>query len=462
MSSFPPIYYEFDASVEMGSGTITVIGPPGAGKTTALLEYLSIREESFRSVFAGGGSMSHATSIDTQRPSQFLFEYWTARSFSNDVLSQMIHRIRQRMNLSRSVGWRKRRRTDATSTEFCSAVTDWLLSYGEGSELHLVIDDADYLREENNDIDGWLNGCLDHPAAWTSGVFLWFVSQLPRRLPSCFRYHFVGPPSDETVSKWLAEDFREAECVYGTSPLPLAALQHFTTLAVKHYRTHRPMCASVVTRDIRSLLQRVYEALPSLMALPRRDAGADGPFPVPNALDYAKVWAECKSFSSSSNNDDDTVADDGAALVSALQRSGYTCVLLAFAAFFCGAVARTEHQKILGSSTEKRRRRRRGNDGAAASPGSSGALSSSTFAFTSSQLGEVYRLLLPMCTAQIDSTEFTAPPWAMDHIFPRLVDWGVVTPTSAQGRAYHCWMPLTSAVQLGVALGINVYHLIPT
>lgn len=641
------IFSEFNASIEMGSGIIAVAGPPAAGKTSAVLQYLSLREEQFQAAFTSvkGNHLSC--------PPSFFMYYGTARSSPSDALSSMISRIKEdeirflqqkdfqlegsatrgsttpsihssstsrhsafplRFSPAVAAG-RKRRRQETTSWEFSAAVVSWLHTHEQGSELHLVLDDADYVKQENSSINSWLDGCFlslsfnsapksvhkdrYYSEGWNgeSAVFLWIISQIPRRLPNCFRLHVLKPPTTRQLMQWTEEDHvtssftgnswkdvgRKHPCnsrsdssvkcpahtpVWETSSADVVKIMAagYVSQAVEYYHSHQPMSSSLVTHDIRLLLQRIYALLPGLFnrlhqeqekrisphqqehykntieencknecflsgfsftsssASPFTASGSEsctkdhpicpvsednvvGSSPIStsssggdslscraNALHWAKAWratatnaslyetvhtkekrkadtaevdptSQASTFSAlatMSNTKED-------ALSQAFLRMGFTTVLLALSAFYCGAVPLAQQKRALfASHLEKSTRRNKGITASSLPKTLSNVLVSSTFAFSVSQLAQVYRALLPLCTVQVDCLEFASSSWACTNIFPRLVSCGLCSPSRSVGSSivsgtgsYHCWIPSSTALRLGELMGVNMTELLP-
>lgn len=638
------IFSEFDASIEMGSGVIAVAGPPAAGKSTAVLQYLSLREEQFSAAFTSAREV-HLSSA----PSFFMY-YGTARSSSSDVLSPMVSRIKEDeirflqqkrfqregrvarestshrshnsstsrpssfpLRLSPPVAaGRKRCRLETVSLEFSAAVVSWLHTHERGSELHLVLDDADYVKQESASINSWLDGCFlslsfksapkcdrDDSEGWNgeSAVFLWIISQIPRRLPNCFRFHFFKPPTTRQLMQWAADDYEASSFTAnswkdarwkhtsnnkGDSSVKCRVHTHlgesssadvckkmatcYVSKAVEYYHSHQPMSSSLVTHDIRLLLQRIYVLLPGLFhrlhreeeirlsTLPQEHfknvveensksesslggfscasssaspfiasgsesgtndhpsypVGEDntiGPSPISsspnggdslscraNALHWAKAWRATATYSSlyeivdekekrkadTAEGEPTSQASTFSALATmsnakedalslAFLRMGFTTVLLALSAFYCGAVPLVQQKRALFTShLEKSSKKNKGITASSVPKTVSNVLVSSTFAFSVSQLAQVYRALLPLCTVRVDSLEFASPSWACTNIFPRLVSCGLCSPSRSVGSSiasgagsYHCWIPSSTAMRLGELMGINMNELLP-
>eukprot|EP00796_Vickermania_ingenoplastis_P006629 gene6629-4749_t len=404
---------EFDASVEMGSGIIAVAGPPGSGKTFSVVQYLSDREVQAQ-LLAG-------PSVPCVR-----VEYWTARSLAGGALLQMSQRI------SGAAPGAKRRRAAAAPTELSQAVAGWLAEQTPGSELHLVVDDADCWAGEDEDWCAWLDSCLLQASTTVSSVFLWVLLQVPRRsfLSSCFRWHLLHPPQPGVVLSWVRAHSGAAD---GDESL--------VQRAVAHYLTNQPMCSSLASRDVRSLLLRVYERLPALLEAARGRT--------PNSLHYAKAWAAPSSGPAAAPSEERLVAQG-------LRSMGYTVVVLAFAAFYCGAVPRQLHHRALAQ-----KRAAGASDVHRRSAAATSSLASTNFSFSSSVLASVYRSLLPICAAQVDPAELATPRWALEHSLPRLLGWGLLTTTARSRRMYRCWISVATAAALGDFVGINLSQLVP-
>lgn len=518
---------ELDASVECGSGFICVMGPPGAGKTTLLLDYLVRREELFdelvaqkgidaapqpsegkvtsstataRAHHSGAGvsgvlsSTSPATTSDL-REKVFALHYLTARSAPRDTLAQFARQLQP------ATARRRRLSYDCGPLEFSGYVNQWLESHGKGSELHLVVDDADTLEDDVAQINLWLSGCLETAVTECETVCVWLVSQLPLRIADCFRFHFVAPPDVDVVCAWLQRQFaerrelllqvqEEAELKPERRPsffslsvsaatsgvngecsdwytLPTTETNQYVVEAIRYYSTHQPMCASVVCRDVRLLLQRVYQLLPALVAgSASASTGAEGggeacvaqPSKL-NAIHFATAWGSFRPQRA------ETEADRGGSdpLLLALKRIGYSAVLLAFAAFYCGAVPKNKQWQVFGSAE--------GGTAAAAARAAaaqSGAqshrasvLSASVHLVTVPRLLFLYESMRRMCVAHIDALEFTTADLAV-HYLQGFVAWGLLTPSVSQKTpSYHCWIPVSTALALGRELTLNLFDLIP-
>lgn len=462
------VWDELDGSVEMGSGLIAVTGPPGSGKTTTVLEYLADREVHYNSLATAEGS----TAKPERGAPRLLMLYWTAKSFFNDALSQIIFSLKQSVieELSRRASTAdasqpscnlKRRRGDVSSTDLCQAISEWAAVYPDGSELHLVIDDSDLLVEESTALNRWLDGYLLGPISSTC-VLLWLISQFPRYLPACYRHHIFYPLPTPAVVEWVktgrrSERGQGPECITALEPSPL---QLYAGKAVDYWRTHLPMSASQMCGDPRNIVQRVHEQVPQLLELLAADAAksdaAETPvLPQPNSLHFAKLW-----YQASTSGDPSGVPHVDDLLAESLRGMGFTTVLLAFAAFYCGALPRHHQARILSTGAQASVRRRK--SAKAASAAALPTLTSSAFTFSEDQLGQVYHGLLPLCTAGIDALEFASPDWACRHILPRLVSWGLVSRSVSKHNTYHAWISLSTASQLCRTLDINLHQLLPT
>lgn len=522
---------ELSASVEFGSGYLCVVGPPSSGKTTLLLNYLVKREQQFaRSPPVASSSTALSfpkqPAGTTQPEGTFLMEYWTARSFGGDALSQMAHRLQLHSAAAGeggAVGAVKRRRRlfhDCTPLEFGDCVAQWFEGKALGSELHLVIDDADTLDEGSAVVNTWLSNCLHAKALSGKKLCLWLVSQLPLRIPNCFRFHFISSPSVEAVCSWLQREQRvhrhvlleeeeamrlELRSRHGESIADsgdggeasssssgrLAVRQEYmltaaeavdcVSKAVHYYSTHQPMCASVVSKDVRLLLRRVYQLLPALVLMagevdttastPTATTGQGSGIKVNlNAIHFSSAWGRHKDIGG--RNGDlvqlkPTLSGSAAAaaadpLVIALKRIGYSAVLLAFSAFFCGAVPRRKQLAVFGAATAAERRTAANADAHAQSH-KAAVLSAASQVIALPRLLHVYNAALRMCIEHIDPLEFASAEVAA-HYIAGFQAWGLMSPVLGHKhkKRYHCWIPVSTAVHLGEVLSLRLFDLIPS
>lgn len=456
------LHDELDASVELGSGFICVVGPPSSGKTIAVLHYLVARERHFNAQLEGPSNKDD--SGDGSAGKTFFMEYWSARSMSGDTLARMSHRLQLKPT-------RRRIAYECSPLDFGCNVTAWLENHAAGSELHLVVDDADMLQEGDAAVNMWLGNCLHAAEVAQSTVCLWLVSQLPLRIPNCFRFHLLSPPSVDEVCAWLQDayvargglsTFQEDEemlpVVGKITDATVTLSPHETQVclldAVRYYATHRPMCTTVVARDVRRLVQRVYQLLPDLVVASRNTHGDEGGQPKLNAVHFAAAWGKAKM----------TEAAPGCGgggsdpLLNALKRLGYSAVLLAFAAFYCGAIPKRKQFQAFGADigTTHRKTEAQGQSHRAA------VLTASAHVLTVPRLMLMYKAMLQICVQHADPHEFTTPEMAL-HFLHGLVAWGVLTPVLSNKRhKYHCWIPVTTALHLGHALSLSLYDLIPS
>ncbi|RNF13662.1 uncharacterized protein Tco025E_06092 [Trypanosoma conorhini] len=414
---------ELDASVESGSGYICLCGPPSSGKTTLLLNYLTAREQHVRNM-----------------RSSFHLEYVSGKALDGDPLQRLTWRLQPRT---------KRRRAQCTVQQFGCLVRQWLDDAAEGSELHFVLDDADTLEDDAADVNHWLSECL--PAApegrKRSVVCLWIVSQMPLHISNSFRFHFLSKPDAAVVQVWLNSLFAANREFFFGDPGP--STPHFTlgqahtaaVDAVAYYITHLPMRASIVAQDVRQLLQRVHHILPLLA--PHYTSGR------PNAMHHSAAWGKRRELAKVGSGNDP--------LVAALRRIGYSAILWAVSAFYCGAVPRSKQAYVFDDQGLQRRTR---SSGANATSHKAAVLSSSAHSVHVPRLMLVYRALLKICAYHIDPLEFAPAETAVQH-HHTLVSWGLLVPSSQNSKAYHCHIPVTSAVGLSQLLSLNLYDLIP-
>ncbi|KAK7202307.1 AAA ATPase domain/Origin recognition complex (ORC) subunit 5 C-terminus [Novymonas esmeraldas] len=472
---------ELDASVLFGSGYVCVAGPPSSGKTTLVLEYLVARERQ---------ALLRARANADSEAAVFCLEYASARSASHELLRCLVHRLlpsARRRRLSR----------ECTPLEFGASLVEWLESHPERSELHLVVDDADVLEHSPEEMNLWLSHCLRAPAAQSRKVVLWLISELPLRLSNCFRYHFIARPEARSIVRWLQRQYTEeqrhvadldndggdAESAAdgaGATVVSAADVHRVVVDAFAYYTAHQPMCSSVVSRDVRQLIQRVYQILPPLLLDAAAAQGPDGGAEVGglagglsrlNARHFAAAWGQHRreggggeggASGAAATSGSDGALDSSSApgpLVVALKRIGYSAVLLATAAFYCGAVPKRKQQQVFGRMGGEERKvpayEAKGQSHKAA------VLSSSAHVLTVRRLAFLYDAMLRMCTPHIDPLEFATADVAVQHV-QTFVAWGLLTPVAAQRhRSYHCWIPVSTALQLARELSLSLFDLIP-
>lgn len=487
-------YCELDASIEFGSGYICVVGPPSSGKSNLVLSYLVGREERFAAMRVGGtaaGAKEDAAVSAASPPvPTFLMEYWSARSFGGDALSQMSHRVQLATAATTAAGGARRRPRltyECTPLEFGARVAQWLEAQGPGSELHLVVDDADSLDADNETINTWLSNCLNGAAAANSKVCLWLVSQLPLRVPNCFRFHFVSPLSADAVCEWVLAEHRahgrllalEEEAAHELArpasgdavgedgplreyTLSAQAASECVAKAVRYYATHQPMCASVVSKDIRLLIQRVYQLLPALVLMGGEAAGGALRLNI-NAIHYSSAWGRFKDLRTQTDGATETslAAASADPLVRALRKIGLSAVLLAFSAFFCGAVPKQKQLEVFGVGAAERRATARTETNAQSHRAS--VLSAAAHVIALPRLLLIYEAMLKMCVEHIDPLEFASTDVAV-HYIHGFQAWGLLTPVISQRswKRYHCWIPVSTAVHLGKVLSLSLFNLIPS
>ncbi|AYU84107.1 hypothetical protein, conserved [Leishmania donovani] len=467
---------ELDATVLFGSGYVCVVGPPSSGKTTLILEYLVARER--QAVHSGDGDAA-----------PFCMEYVSARSAPHGLLRHLTHRLLPNAR-------RRRLSYECSPLEFGASLVEWVEAHTGQSELHLVVDDADALEYSTEEMNLWLSHYLRTPAEQRCIVILWLISELPLRLSNCFRYHFIARPEAKSIVQWLRHQFEEQRRLLAgpeseeddsehtvdaalTTTLSADEMNRAVLDAFTYYATHQPMCSSVVSRDVRLLVQRVYQILPPLLlevaAAASAVPGKSGEAAVSastttdavkrlNARHFAAAWSQYRSDGGGGNSS--AMAVSGAAasaqstLVMALKRLGYSAVLLAFAAFYGGAVPKRQQHQVFGCMGSGERQpplyEAKGQSHKAA------VLSASAHVVTLRRLSFLYDAMLRMCTPYIDPLEFTTADVALQYV-QGFVAWGLLTPVVSQRhRSYHCWIPVSTAQQLARELSLSLFDLIPT
>ncbi|ORC85530.1 uncharacterized protein TM35_000341420 [Trypanosoma theileri] len=419
---------ELDASVEFGSGYISLFGPPSSGKTTLLLQYLTAREQHVH-----------------RMKRSFHLEYVSAKALDGDPLQRLTWRLQPQA---------RRRRTECSLLQFGCLIRKWLDAAAEGSEMHFVVDDADVLEEDTIDINHWLSACLavgvQERQCHRNKVCLWVVSQMPLRISNCFRFHFVCKPDAAVVRAWLDHLFNANRALLPADPpadTPHLTLEQTHTAvvdAVGYYTAHLPMRASVVAQDLRQLLQRVCHVLPLLA--PHYTAASGRP----NAMHHSAAWGKQRQLAAAGEGDDP--------LVTSLKRIGYSAMLWALSAFYCGAVHKSKHAFVFG---DQELQSRTNSSGANVSSHKAAVLSSSAHVVYVPRLMRVYQALLKICVHHVDPLEFGPTAMAVQH-HQTLVSWGLLVHSSASSKAYHCHIPVTSALGLSKLLSLNLYDLIPS
>ncbi|CAG9584235.1 conserved hypothetical protein [Leishmania major strain Friedlin] len=466
---------ELDATALFGSGYVCIVGPPSSGKTTLILEYLVARER--QAVHSGDGDAA-----------AFCMEYVSARSAPHELLRHLTYRLLPHAR-------RRRLSYECTPLEFSASLVEWVEAHPGQSELHLVVDDADALEYSAEEMNLWLSHYLRAPAEQRCTVILWLISELPLRLSNCFRYHFIARPEANSIVQWLHHQFEEerrllagleseeddSEHTVNGAPMTTLSADEVNRVvldAFTYYATHQPMCSSVVSRDVRLLVQRVYQILPPLLlevaATTSAVPGESGEAAVSasttadavkklNARHFAAAWSQYRSDGGGGTSS--AMAVSGAAasaqntLVMALKRLGYSAVLLAFAAFYGGAVPKRQQHQVFGRIGSGERQpplhEAKGQSHKAA------VLTASAHVVTLRRLGFLYDAMLRMCTPHIDPLEFTTADVALQYV-QGFVAWGLLTPVVSQRhRSYHCWIPVSTAQQLARELSLSLFDLIP-
>ncbi|KAG5490842.1 hypothetical protein JKF63_00964 [Porcisia hertigi] len=473
---------ELDATVLFGSGYVCVVGPPSSGKTTLVLEYLVARERQ--------GLCSRDGNANA-----FCMEYVSARSASHGLLRYLTHRLLPHAR-------RRRLSYECTPLEFGASLAEWAEAHPEQSEMHLVIDDVDTVEYSSEEMNLWLSHYLRAPAAKSCTVIMWLISELPPRLSNCFRYHFVARPEVQSILKWLRLQYEEERQLLAdpesaedhvdsatgtdrTSTLSPEEVNRVVLDAFAYYATHQPMCCSVVSRDVRLLVQRVYQILPPLLlevaavasAMSEKAGEATQSLPTArnainklNARHFVAAWSQyrCEGGGGTSSSaatsgavggGNGTAASAHNPLVMALKRLGYSAVLLAFAAFYGGAVPKRKQHQVFGrSGTGERKAMASGTNGQSHK---AAVLSASAHVLTVRRLEFLYDAMLRMTTPHIDPLEFTTSDVALQYV-QGFVAWGLLTPVVSQrNRSYHCWIPVSTAQQLARELSLSLFDLIP-
>lgn len=450
----------FEASVQLGSGFISVVGPPACGKTTAVLDYLLLRRRAFQLRYADAKT--------------FHVQYVSARSGKGDTLSRIGQALRRQQQI------RRRLARDVSPMLFGICVREWLEAQAAGSELHMVVDDCNCLEEPPEQVNLWASNCFTL-AVDTRRFYIWLVSQMPMKLSSCSRVHLLSLPSADTVAAWLAAaatadndnniDFGVSGAGGGSSSpsVPDRVVRRAAERAVHYYRSHQPMSSSIVAQDYGKLCQAVSRMLPTLLKSCRDDGGGTTRYDAErlNALHFAAAWrAEMQSGSTAgSGSGSSRESRKGDSLTVSLSRIGLSAVLLAFAAFYCGAVPKAKQAEVFGSSASTASARRRPHEANAQSH-KDAVLSSSTHVMTEPQVLFVYSRMQAMCADLIDAREFSAPSTPSYHI-QSLVSRGILTIVGGAAEApsrtrYRCWIPVSTALELGNLLSLSLYDLIPT
>nr|CCC93912.1 conserved hypothetical protein [Trypanosoma congolense IL3000] len=215
--------------------------------------------------------------------------------------------------------------------------------------------------------------------------------------------------------------------------------------------THLPMRSTIVAQDVRQLLQRVHQIFPYLAA-----QAVTGRL---NAMHFSAAWGKWQNpappISVHSSGETEKCASDS--LVAVLKRVGYSAMLWALSAFYCGVVPKSKHASVFD---DENLARRINTTNVNTTSHKAAVLSSLAHVVHLPHLMTIYRCLLNICVNYIDPLEFVSPEMAVQH-HRTLVSWGLMVPTPHGARGYHCHIPVTSALGLSQELCLNLYDLIP-
>ncbi|CUE73106.1 Hypothetical protein, putative [Bodo saltans] len=437
----------FDISTAAGSGSIMVVGPPGCGKSFAVIKYL--HSKSHRSS-SRGASMVPMQKRPRNDTAHVLVTYHALKALPEAHRQQPLQHL-LRSILSELYGAGEggssamlgRRAGEINLVMLAHLLNHYFRQQPEGSQLHVVLDDVDAAEAGQLEaVEAIISATTRLPS--TSHVFVWVLARLPVPLSGCTRLHFIRKPSVELLASWLTSN---------SVPPPLLpaadASSHgradLLVQAALHFAGNPPMSTSVMSSDPRLLLQCVAEALPTLTSVAKERGKV-------NQLDLAKAWSARGGPSSAANS---ATAMD--IVVDGVRGLGATAMLLCVAVFYCGAVAPAKDRVVFGDEWDTQRR------GQAAAHTES-VLTSSSHAILRKRLLAVYRSLASMTqVACLRRGDVAASPLMAATHLRNLLDWGLMTHTSG-GRVetYHSHITLNIATALANDLELRLLDLIPT
>lgn len=409
-----------------------VLGPPGAGKSFAVIRYLS-RRASPRPV-AEGAEMSVKRYRSDASDGHVHVTYQSLKTLTeaqrHQPLQFLVRRVLQELYGGREGNvWGKR--SDVNLVMFGHLVGHYFQHQPVGSQVHVVLDDVDGADGQVDAVHALLTSCARLPS--TSHLFVWVLCRVPIPLVHCSRIHFIPKPMPGELRSWL-----ETGAPPSTTPNDLVA--H----CVEHYATRKPMSSSVMASDPRWLLQCVSDTLPHVCAV----LAAKGKV---NDLDLSKAWSlRTASVDATVGASSMDIVLDG------IRTLGATAMLLCVAVFYCGAVAPSKDRFVFGEAWDTQRR---GNTSAH----TDSVLTSTTHIISRKRLLAVYQHLAQMTKQTcVRRGDIAAPPLAAAHHLRGLIEWGLLSATAGRGDLYQSHMPLSTATALSQDLDLRLLDLIPT
>jgi hypothetical protein len=428
-----------------------VVGPPGCGKSLAVLKYLYSMSHPGRDGASKAIVAQKRPRCDASPNQHVHVSYHPLKALPEAHRQQPLQHL-VRCLLTELYGGGEggsvlgRRAGDISMVMLTHFMMHYFRRQPEGSQVHLVLDDFDGTEPGQLEAVEALISCTTRLPP-TSHLFVWVLARLPVPLSRCTRLHFIPKPSVEVLATWLtAEHGTISHCT------PAAGEGHSveggTDLVVQtalSFASRQPMSTSVMTSDPRLLLQCVAEALPTLTAVANERGRV-------NVLDFAKAWSARGGTSVAANS-----ASALDVVVDGVRRLGATAMLLCVALFYCGAVAPAKDRVVFGEEWDTQRR-------GAASAHTDSVLTSTSHVILRKRLLAVYSSLAIMtqaaCARRGDIA--ASPLMAATHL-RNLIDWGLITPTSG-GRAetYMSHLMLSTATALADDLELRLLDLIPS
>ena len=196
----------FATAVACGGGLVCVCGPPGSGKTTQVLYFLS----------------SNSSAMVVYQSSKSRPHHWS------ESLCRRLPPRPERMEKKQPQ----------------HALTELEVFAREGvsgsHELHVVLDDCDGLDEDDRRVIETTPSLRCGPTM----VVFWIISQAPIHLEGCYRYIFLSAPDTGVVQSWLQDEGEDSTVI---------------SARVAFYQSKQPMMSSVAASDIRTLLKTVND-----------------------------------------------------------------------------------------------------------------------------------------------------------------------------------------------------------
>lgn len=414
----------FDVSANGGSGVVAVMGPPGSGKSHAVLTYLAQREHE-----AATGRCSSLLRTSTSKTCYIPLKL--LRPTPGTSLSQSLAPFLFTSLFGTSAALR-RNTADCGMQSLANMVQHYFSYQPEESELHIVLDDVDMAGVDANAVS-LLQRQL--PSAAGHSCILWCISRGPVGIPDCSRYHFIARPNVDDIMQWLSTASVEVT-PQGKEVADIARS------GIRYYMTRRPMSASVIAADPRLLLQCVSSLLPALRA-----AQAAKPSSALNDMDFSKAWSVSQAAGAAKVNSA-PAADD--IWLRGVRHIGVSATLVSVAAFYCGVVQGRHSLGGVENESEPLDVRKTARSNA--------QMSASANIIRLRRLLNVYSSLARMVKLP---AETVATQHVASHFVWTLVDWGLLVTVHHRTDAFKCMLPLNVAIALADDVGIKLMDLLP-